>query len=299
MNTFKLLKAENFQGGAAELRVPIELFRSIEHSPVERPFDQKWAHEIKKRIAAGYAVAFQWALAEIPNGQSPLRIRANGQHSSWAMASLLDDKILPSNLAIHLDTYAADDQAGIVSLFRQFDARKSARSRQDLCGAYQGFQPALKGCNRTALTDLVNGISWYRRYVLHAFAPSGDEAGELLNDMSLHPFLLFADELFKSRKANELKKTAVIAAIHGTYLEDTKDAGIFWRYVATGTLRTGHDAAKDLAEEWERIKEEHQSVSPRDLYAQCVKAWLAHRDGERVDSFKVYTKTKDLPILGE
>jgi hypothetical protein len=299
MSSFQRIKTEVFEGGAAELRKVIELMHSISVTPVEREFDTKWALELKKRIANGDAVTFHWAIADMASGGEFTRIRVNGQHSSWALNELLKSNTLPDNLAIHLDTYSVANENGAVWLFRQFDARKSARSKEDISGAYQCFQPDLRECSRNILKSAVDGVIWYRREVTKEPIPNGDDVYQLFDEKRLHPYFLMVNELLKNGKSNELKRTPILATWFGTTEENLKEAREFWLMVSLGSNRNAMDAASDLAIELVRLKDEKETASARDYFAKCAKAWLAHRDGIRVTNFKVNTRTKGLPSLGD
>jgi hypothetical protein len=204
----------------------------------------------------------------------------------------------PDNLAIHLDTYSVADEDGAVMLFRQFDARKSARSKEDVCGAYQCFQPALEHCKRDVIRAAVEGVTWYRRDVTKEPVPSGDDVYMLCNEQRLHPFYLMVDELLRNGKSNELKKACILAAMFGTWMDDAKESAEFWRLTALGTNRNGADAPFDLAAELFRLKDEKETITQRDQYAKCAKAWLAYADGARVKNFIVDTRKKPLVVLG-
>jgi hypothetical protein len=296
MSQFKRLKSELFQGGGTQLRTVIEAHRAIEGTPVEREFDLKWADELKDRVARGLAISFFWAVADLPDGAKPMRLRLNGNHSSWALAELLKDNALPDDLAIHLDTYSISDRDAAVLLFRQFDARKSARSKEDISGAYQCFHETIRGCNRRTAKLAIEGCAWYRREVQEGPVRSGDELYSLFNEERLHPFVLMMNDLISS-KCNELKRVPVAAAVYGSWLDDAQHCTDFWKLVALGSKRVEQDAASDLDDELMRIREEKEKVSARDLYAKCAKAWEASKDGKRVTSFKVNTKTKGLPVI--
>jgi hypothetical protein len=299
MGTFQHVKSELFQGGQAELRKPIELISSIATAPVEREFDPNWMKELKHRISTGSAVAFHWAVANLASNGEVISIRMNGQHSSRALRELLADNTLPENLAIHLDTYSVPNEDAAIWLFRQFDARRSARSKQDISGAYQCLQTDLRECNRNILKSAMDGVIWYQRNVQQMPVPSGDDIYRMFNDQRLHPFLLMINEILKNGKSNELKKVPILATVYGTTLQNLRDAEEFWREVSLGTNRNAMDAASDLAGELFRIKDEKESVSARDIYAKCAKAWHAHLEGTRVNNFKVNTKKKGLPSLGD
>jgi hypothetical protein len=303
MSEFRRVKSETFQGGAKELRRVIEEFRAIPESPVERPLDKKWANELTTRIVNGFPVSFQWAVAELQQNGGIIRLRVNGQHSSWALAKLLVENGLPPSLCIHLDTYAVQDESGAVQLFRQFDARKSARSTEDISGAYQCFQPALVNCNRGILMKGVQGITWYRREVQKRHVHTGDDIYVLFDDSRLHPFFLMTHDILKDGKSNELKQVPVLAAAYGTWLQDAKGAAEFWRLTAQGTNRNGADAAMDLEAELIRLRDREERAKEKpnqaQIYAKCARAWLAYVDGSRVSNFKVNTKLKGLPSLGD
>lgn len=301
MSGFKRLKSELFDGGAEKLRRVIEAHRSIEATPVEREFDAKWALELKERIVKGWAVSFFWAVADMENGSKAkaVRLRMNGNHSSWALAELLKEDALPSNLAVHLDTYSVQDRDGAVLLFRQFDCRKSSRTKEDISGAYQCFHEAIRDCNRSSAKIAVEGIAWYRREA-QKIGPikSGDELYDLFSEERLHPFIQMVNGILDS-KCGELKRVPVVGAMYGTWIDDAARAAEFWRLAALGSKRSVSDAASDLDEELLRIKQTKngEKVSGGDLYAKCAKAWAAHLEGIRVTNFKVNTKVKGLPVI--
>jgi len=297
MSVFKRLKSELFEGGSKELAEVINAHRSNNHTPVEREFDAKWALDLKDRVEGGKAVTFMWAVAQMPLSGQIVSLRVNGQHSSWALAELLKEGKLPGNLAIHLDTYSVADQDGAVQLFRQFDARKSARSKEDISGAYQCFYESLRDCHRGVLKVAVEGITWYRREVQEMPVASGDDIYMLFNEVRLHPFFLMMNEILKDGKSNELKRVPVLAAAYGTWLDDAKEAADFWRLVALGSKRTEEDAAADLDQEIMRIRDEKEKINARDLYAKCAKAWDGFNNHIRITNFKVNTKKKGLPVI--
>lgn len=298
MSTFRRTKSEVFEGGAKELRGVIERIRAISATPVEREFDVKWALDLKARVLAGQALTFIWAVADMPSAGGLVRLRVNGQHSSWALDELLKAEQLPDNLAIHLDTYTVANEDGAVMLFRQFDARKSARSKEDVSGAYQCFQPELRECLRGILKVAAEGVTWYRREWARVAVPSGDDVYSIFGEKRLHPFFLMVNDVLKDGKSNELKRVPIMATIFGTVLDDAKAAAEFWRLVALGGKRNEEDAAVDLSNELIRIREDKEKVSAHDLAAKCVKAWDAYSNGVRVTNFKVSTRTKGLPPLG-
>src|SRR5262245_24016806 len=147
---FERLRSQLFEGSLADLGHEIRKMRDIHVTPVEREFDEDWANELANRVRNGRAVSFLWAEADmkVAGGQT-VRFRVNGQHSSWALLALLDEGVNVPGLAIHYDTYSVANQDGAVMLFRQFDHQKSARSKEDISGAYQCFHEAIRACKRS------------------------------------------------------------------------------------------------------------------------------------------------------
>jgi hypothetical protein len=292
---FERIKSELFQGGAHDLRSVIHRHRSIEATPVEREFDEKWARELKSRILNGLAVSFHWAVAELTQNGRSTTLRMNGNHSSWALDDLLHAGGLPPNLAIHLDTYRVTNQQGAVVLFRQFDARQSSRTKEDISGAYQCFNEAIRGCKRRVAKLAIDGAAWYKREIQGLPVPTGDDVYSLFNETRLHPFVLLLDSALDNR-CRELFRVPIAAAAYGTWLDDARRSAEFWRFAALGTRRNVEDAAADLDTELTRIRDSKEKAKPGELYAKCAKAWQAYVDGTRVASFRVNIR-KGLPVI--
>jgi hypothetical protein len=187
------------------------------------------------------------------------------------------------------------DQESAVLLFRQFDSRKSSRTKEDISGAYQCFHEAIRGCKRSVAKLAVEGMAWFRREVQGIPVPSGDDLYNFFNDQRLHPFILMMDKLIDD-KCRELKRVPVAAAVYGSWLSDAKRSEEFWRLTALGTKRNVADAAADLDEELSRIREEKERTRAGELYGKCAKAWSSYLDGGRVTNFKVNLK-KGLPDI--
>jgi len=181
-------------------------------------------------------------------------------------------------------------------LFRQYDARKSARSREDISGAYQCFHPALVNCKRSVGRTAIEGIAWYTREVQRQPVPSGDDLYTMFNEERFHPFILMMDGVI-DEKSRELKRVPIMAAAWGSWLDDAKAAADFWMSVAAGSKRTAQDAGTDLDVEIMRMREDKDKVNAHDLYEKCAKAWFAYGDGIRVNNFRVNTRRKGVTAI--
>src|SRR5262245_35477996 len=134
---FELVKSETVE----LTRKFAEEFRDMEPSPTERELKVSRVQELMGRFTAKRTIPFQWARAYI-DGQEGVFLRMNGQHSSTALCEL--DGHFPVGGKVHLDTYKVKDRNSLALLFRQFDPRASARSVDDISGAYQMLEDALK-----------------------------------------------------------------------------------------------------------------------------------------------------------
>lgn len=300
---FVCIKSESFSGGAKELDSVIREMHSVETTEattVERKFKKEWAMELHRRVLGGHALPFNWGVAELPQDGRIRRMRVNGQHSSWALMKLLEEDQLPNNIVIRIDTYKVRTEADVVMLFRQFDARESARSREAIAHAYQGFQPDLSGCNPNLVKAAAVGVVWYRKNVLKDVVPIGDDVFQVVNESQLHPFFLMVNGILGNGKSPELMTAPVMGAWFGSWLLNPGRAGEFWRGAAIGDLSEKQDASIDLDVELRRIGKEHEKVKPNDRYAKCVRAWHAFADGTRVTTkgFDISSKKKGVPILG-
>jgi hypothetical protein len=220
----------------------------------------------------------------------------NGQHSSQALLEAGDT--IPEEVVIHIDHYETNSPEGMGALFRQFDARISARTPQDVAGAYQGLVPALEGINRKNAKLGIEGIAWYRRSVEGLPVPSGDDLYQHLLLETYHAFLRWLDKIL-TVKTPELKQRHIVAAMYATFIKTETAAQEFWMRVAKNDLPDDTDPRAVLSAELVRIHEEKtspQKPKPAEVYAKCIKAWNAFRSAEKIRSLNVNTK-KGLPEI--
>jgi hypothetical protein len=156
---FRRVRSETLDLTREEAIEAAEAHQSLPQSPTERDLDPKRVKELACRIAAGWWLPCQWATVIF----NKTKYRMNGQHSSAAMIE--GGEALPDRVAIHLDHFEAPDVQGMGVLFRQFDARFSARSAQDVAGAYQGLVESLKGVGKRKAKFGIEGVAWYLRAI--------------------------------------------------------------------------------------------------------------------------------------
>lgn len=288
--TFRLAESRTFHVPKAEALRLAQQHHTMPHSPTERECDPKRVKELVERITNGLLLPCNWATVEYEK----VKYRMNGQHSSQAILEASD--FLPEKVSIHLDHYEADDAMGMATLFRQFDARFSGRSKQDVAGAYQGLVDALKGVDRRTAKLSIEGIGWYRRSIEGLPTPSGDDLYQEFMVEAYHSFLRWSDKVL-SLKTPELKRVPVVGAMYATFITSESGSQEFWSHVAKSDLADDSDPRAVLSTELVRFKEgKDQSPAPAEYYAKCIKAWNAYRAGEKIRSLNVNPK-KGLPSV--
>src|SRR5262245_51739822 len=266
---------------------------ALPHSPTEREFDKKRLGELIERIQRGWVVPFSWATADFQG----TKYRMNGQHSSRAITESANH--LPETVVIHLDHFSTQNADGMGRLFRQFDARFSQRSKQDISGAYQGLVRELADIPRKKAKLGLDGIAWFERAVEKVPVPSGDELYTLYFRAQFHPFLRWLDSIL-SVKTPELNYASIVGAMYATFLKSESGSQEFWSRVARPQeLSDDSDARSVLSQELVKIREDRGKVEktpPGELYAKCIKAWAAFRAGEQIRSLNVNVKKGFPPI---
>jgi len=282
--TLELPRKKAVEVASAHLQLP--------HSPTERDLDAKRLRELSERIKDGLLVPCCWATAEFEG----TKYRMNGQHSSRALVDAAEH--LPDIVAVHLDHFTTANAEGMGRLFRQFDARFSGRSKQDVSGAYQGLVRELAEIPRQKAKLGLEGVAWYERSVEKLPVPAGDELYAHFFRAQYHPFLRWIDKILTS-KTKELWRPPIVGAMYHTFITSESGAQEFWVHVAKQDLPDDSDPRQFLDQELQRIKDDGAKgdrVAPAEFYAKCIKAWNAFRAGEKIRSLNVNTK-KGLPPI--
>lgn len=286
---FALASSRTLHVGRTEAISLAREHQMLPHSPTERDMDARRLASLVQRIKDGVWLPCCWATV-VYDG---VKYRMNGQHSSQAMLDAAND--LPEKVAVHLDHYEVSCPEGMGQLFRQFDARFSGRTKQDVAGAYQGLVKALEGVSRRKGKLGIEGIAWYRRAIEGLPVASGDDLYAELMTPGHHPFLRWLDKIL-TVKTPELERAPIVGAAYATFITSESGAQDFWSHVAKNDLADDSDPRSVLSQELQRIREERGAtpVTPADFYAKCVKAWNAHRNGDKIRTLNVNSK-KGLP----
>lgn len=278
--SFKLLKSET-QTLTPEY---LSWFLALEDSPLERNIKQSRIDFLREKAAAKHVVPFHWVTAR-PSWNDHSLVRINGHHSSTMLSKLPS---LDPGWSVHYDEFEVDKPEDMALLFRQLDARQSARSAIDVCASYQGLCAELK----TTPTDIVKlgteAVFWFFQNSIGTMRNiKGDDRYQYLIDHpEIHRFLIWIGEKIYSVKTPELKRAPIAAALFGTFEHAEEDAREFWASVAKGGGMDDDNPAAIL-DEWLKAtlsKDKLARLKPANFWNACVYAWNAFRDERGISS---------------
>lgn len=268
-------------------------FSQMAASMTERELKSKRLDYLKDAVLGGTAIAFVWTKAKIVGSDKVYRV--NGHHSSHMLAKLNGE--FPNGLKAHIDTYEVPDEAALGLLFRQIDSRQSARTVDDIAGAYQGLRPDLVDVPRFAARKAIEGYVWYQGNKVGNQTPSGDDRFTLLLEPALHPFIQMTGRTL-SVKTPEFT-TPVVGAMYGAFERNAHDAEKFYDDVAKqgGGNDETHPAA--VLDAWLVQAREQREDKPKEqeVYYACAYGWNAFRNHKVLDRIPKYNKKKGAPEL--
>lgn len=266
-------------------------FRDMDASPTERDWDPKRVSHLKRKFDEGLFIPPHWATVELRGHE----MRMNGRHSSTMLAGL--NGSFPTDLQVHVDKFAVDDEKELATLFQQFDDRKSSRTIVDVASAYQGLYEPLRAVPKKAAKIAIDGVVWWRHRLEGLPVPDGNETYTLFDDATLYPFILwFGCDLIREKKTDELMSVPVIAAIYETVLVHGAPAKEFWSSVAVRGDLSNPRAPATVLDEWLlKVKSTPavlHGLKPMEIYQGCMYAWQARVDDNAKGIGKISTDTK-------
>jgi hypothetical protein len=263
----------------------VETFATMTPSPTERPFSEKRLRYLQDAYTEQRFVSCQWSSVWLGGSQ----LRMNGQHSSTMLMKLPEP--FPVGLYAHIDEYEADTPEDIARLFRQFDARDSARSPADVSGAYQHTYPELLDVTPQVAKIGIEGIAWYLRVVEGVPTGKGDDRYQLFRQPVHYDFLHWIDTLL-SMKTPEMKRIEVIAALYATDLVSPEAAHTFWEDVARGGIPYEEQHPATVLDKWLKSCRDgtcEDKMKQAYHYQGCLYAWNAYRDEKPIKDIRFNT----------
>jgi hypothetical protein len=263
------------------------MFNAMTPSPTERRFDEKRLQFLQERYDDGFFLPCLWASVWLGGTQ----FRMNGNHSSTLFVKLPEP--FPARLHVHLDEYEADTPEDMVELFRQFDARQSARTPEDVAGAYQHRHPELADIPTRIAKIGIEGIAWYLRVIEGIPSGKGDDRYKLFRRSEYYNFLHWLGVLL-TIKTPELKKMEVIAAMYATDVVASGENGsqAFWEEVARGGRSYEDQHPTTVLDKWLKACRDgtcEDTMKSAFHYQGCIYAWNAYREERNIRDIRFQT----------
>ena len=254
--------------------------------------------QIKDKILQGEMKPFDWAVGYVPGG---VRHRVNGQHSCKVFLALNDEEWTQVRFPVYAvyQEWECDTEIDLATLFEQFDAHWSVRSREDLIGAHLGVHPEMLDIvSRKSADKAVQGLMWYLQNVEGYKRGSAHEQFQLLHQNSeKDTFFRFCgrEGLNLGPKTRDMSHKAVVAAMFHTTRQGTDDDRNFWKIVSGGpqSMNNQESHAYKLAMFLERATTHECSwpaaqsrqfknrtgPNPLEIFTTCLRVFSAYKKG--------------------
>jgi hypothetical protein len=229
----------------------------------ERPLKANHVAFLSQHIKNGTFASPTWAV--VVDAATGRRYRANGQHSSTALASLTPEEFsaaFPSGLLVTVEEFTSQnlDQDGFL-IFDLFDHPKSLRSNTDIMGLHRAHHPDLAEVDVNLLVHLGNGLAFFNgsREDGKELAPR-ERAGYYL-DPICRQFALWAAPYHASRHAWLFKKPGVVAEMYNDIVVvDETEAKRFWELVLTESHPDADHETRELSYTLRELAQKQKTV---------------------------------------
>lgn len=254
-----------------------ELVEEIVTMPVfkgERPLKKSRIEFLRARFDDGYFYSPRFAIAKL-HGKN---YRLNGQHSSNMLLERNGE--FPEGRTAVIDTFTCEDEMDLAECFGLFDPTKSNRTRSEIANAHGRVHDELDEVSMTNLCGIVSGLAYgLDECRSNCSGLSAEDSARLVHDNV--QFVLWANPFFNNKF---LARAGVIGAMFQTYVLDSDDATIFWRWVSKEDHPNVCHASRVLA----RFLRENKTMGGKSetrshrwpmkaFYVKCIRAWNAYR----------------------
>jgi hypothetical protein len=267
-------------------------FRDMEPCPNDRALSEKRMDLLKKIVQDDRFRVCEWSSCFCE--ETGKEYRVNGKHTSTVFSWLLEngspEKI--QKLRVLVTKYKAHTLEGVARLYASFDTKAATRTSGDINRVYAQADPKLAGLSGRSINLAVTGIY----YVQSQFAgnPGVSLPDARAMEMLSHPdYVLFLDRLLtakeKSSDVSLVSRGPVAAAVFSTFKKAPLKASEFWLAVRDGsdpsptsTTRTLNKLLMKTAVAYgigALVGRTKPTMTGREMYAKCVYAWNAWREG--------------------
>lgn len=287
-------------------------FRDMEACPGDRPVSENRKNILKSIVHSDKFRLCEWSSVFCEETQKEYRV--NGKHTSTVFSELFENANGSSEtlrkIQILWTRYTAKTLEDVADLYSTFDSSVSSRTRGDINRSFAGTDAQLRDVSEKVINTSVAGMAFYKLpvSVSHGGARlkvslSADRARLMLEHKD---FVLWFDTLLrtggKESDAKAMRRSPVAACIFATYLKAPLKAAEFWIAVrdASGINRLSPDRMLNKFLIQSTIDSGAGSrsttkniVRGEEMFAKCVHAWNAWRDGKaELGTLKWYPEAK-------
>lgn len=262
----------------------------------ERPLKANHVAFLSHHIKDGTFASPTWAV--VVDATTGTRYRANGQHSSTALAALTPEEFtaaFPAGLLVTIEEYNSDhlDTDGFL-IFNLFDHPKSLRSNTDVMGLHRAHHPDLAEVDVNLLVHLGNGLAFFNATRDGGMELAPRDRAMYYLDPSCRQFALWAAPYHASRHAWLFKKPGVVAEMYNDIVVlDEPDAKRFWELVLTESHPDPEHETRELSHTLREFTEKQKTVPQTRFRKEAAKYFRRFRLGLA----KAAAVTNDLPFV--
>src|SRR5215475_12875978 len=212
------------------------------------------------------------------------RYRANGQHSSAALANLTPEEFtiaFPTGLLVTVEEFTSDNllQDGFL-IFDMFDHPKSARTNTDIMGLHRAHHPDLAEIDVNLLVHLSNGFAFFNATRDGGTELAPRQRGAYYEDPIYREFALWAAPYHNSRHAWLFKKPGVVAEMYNDFvLIDETEAKQFWQLVLTESHPDADHETRELSHTLRELAQKQKTVPQTRFRKEAAKYFRRFRLG--------------------
>lgn len=279
----------SYREGSTEIipltRSVAEDFATMPSWKGERPLNQRRVDLLRDEADRGAFHSPVWSVAKVGNAT----YRMDGQHSSTMLSQLPKDKF-PRNLKVTIREFECSSATDLPILFSKFDRSWSSRSIKERIIAAAAIYRDMPKIGADYIVRGTGGIVFSMNKMS---GDKGDQRTEILSNANNRSFICW---YYNISTSHLVWRVPVVAAIYEMWQIDREDAEKFLTAIAKG----GENKQPIIAIREFLLKAKStggnspgQGSPPRMIYARCIKAWNAWRNGETT-SLR-YSATADLP----
>jgi len=211
----------------------------------------------------------EWAVARL-NGEL---WRVNGGHTSGMLAELSEMEF-PKNLRVIVKWFECETHNDLLTLFNEFDSRKSMRTAADKIKAHRQVHPGLEKVPPSVISRIIGGVVCYRNNGSSVKIDEDDRTAFLHHETD---FIQWCAPFARKR---HMAVVGVLACMYRSWWAHSEKAMAFWEAVRDKTAPTPSDPTRVLAE-WltNNTAPSVKRPSMREFYVRCIHAWNASEKG--------------------